>query len=301
MQKSKTYVGSIGSYSSGTTRPVVYGNTATASVSALATDFILNTIADFLKNDCGVDAAYEIREGNAYKWLWIYGLPMLIYVQTTTTSLASSYAPFSSRSTGDCIPASGSNGTIFSSTTTGAYNFTLYYYGNPEDVCVLYVKSNLNSTSTFRLCVLKTTNILTGLPSVTAVGQNSGYPIYTAYDLDENGLLVWNASISSYSRAKSFVNILNLQYTDVSQNSGKLPLVNMVFGVHYCKHAFLTPNSDMLPRGVAIGNPVQTEVTVGGRTFINFLPWGSTDNVNSNSTATYTGGTSYTNLGLVEV
>lgn len=238
MQKSKTFVGSIGAYNTGISRPATYGITsATSNVSEAATDFILGTIASFLANDCGVDAAYEVRTGNSYKWLWIYGMPLFAYILTTSTGLTGGWAPYAYNYNG-VIPFGGST-VIFSSYTTGDYNFTLYYYGNPSDVCVLWVKNNLSTAaSTARICVLKTKNMITGGSSATAASQYSNPGTYASYDLDKNGALVWDPSISQYSYPKGFSNIMNLQYTDAAKNSGKLPLANMTFGIHYCQHAF---------------------------------------------------------------
>ena len=302
MQKSKTFSGSIGAYNTATSRPTVYGLTAnTSGVSAIATDFLLGTIADFLANDCGVDAAYEVRSGNAYKWLWVYGLPVFTYFQTTSTGPTTVMGPFGYNYNTTAYPLGGSV-SLFETYSNGNYNFTLYYYGNPDDVCVLYVKNNLStSVGTLRLCVLKTKNMITGGNSVTAVSQYQNSGAYNSYDLDENGALVWDNSISQFAYAKGFSNIINLQYTDATKNAGKLPLVNMTFGIHYCEHAFLTPNSDMVPVGVTIGTLVQPEFTVGGRTFINFANWGSANNTNAINSSYGAPNSNYTNLGLVEV
>lgn len=304
MQKSKTYTGSIGDYKTAgdIKRPYTYGATGTISCSEKATDFFLSTVADFLKNDCGVDAAYEVRPGNEYKWLWIYGCPVFAYIISTATAIGyKCYAPFSQLATTSLSPWGLGNGYIFSSNTTGAYNFTLYYYGNPEDVCVLYLKNNLStSESKTRLVVLKTVNILNDAPSVTLVGQDYNNPIYCAYDLDESGNLIFDTEISAYPYYKGFSNILNAQKADIGANPGKLPLVHILFGVHYCKHMFLAPNADMIPRGGNAGTLVMPEIKMGTRTFLNLAYWGSTNNVASNNSTIYAGNTGYFNLGLVE-
>lgn len=210
MQKSKTFSGSIGAYNTATSRPIYYGATSNSNISAIATDFFLGTIADFLATDCGVDAAYEVRAGNSYKWLWIYGLPVFAYFAITATSITGALAPFGYSTNYTATPFGGS-ANIFDSYSSGNYNFTLYYYGNPDDVCVLYVKNNLSSSAgTARICVLKTKNMITGGNSVTAVSQASLPGQYNSYDLDENGALVWDNSISQYAYAKGFSNIINL-------------------------------------------------------------------------------------------
>lgn len=300
MQKSKTFVGSIGAYNTSTSRPYIYGLTSTDSMSIIATDFLCSTIADFLANDCGVDAAYEVRSGDSNKWLWVYGMPFLPNIKYNRTATATSISSPYGGSSNACFLYNGSS-TIFNSYSTGDYNFTLYYYGNPEDVCVLYIKGNYGTSGTGRFCVLKTKNLVTGGSSVTALNQNSSSGIYAAYDLDTSGALVWDSSIAANAYPKGYTNILNLQYPDASKNSGKLPLVNMVLGIHYCEHAFLTPNADMVPAGVTIGTLVQPEFTVGDRTFINFANWGSAQNTNAISSVSSAFSSSYTNLGLVEV
>ena len=304
MQRSKTYVGTIGNYyaAGSKTRPHIYGTAATINYSQMATDFFLETVAKFLADDCGVDAAYEVRPGNNHKWLWIYGCPIFAYIQSSYTYLSYGFTPFGA--TASLTPWAGSNGYIFSDRTTGAYNFTLYYYGNPEDVCVLYLKTNVSTNKSYsRFVVLKTTNILTDAPSVTVIGQAAAIPTYCAYGFDENGVITFDANLSKQAYSRGFTNLLNLQRIDISENTGKLPLVQMMCGPHYCKHAFLTPNSDMVPDGVAFGTDTlnMTEITVGGRTFINFLNWGAKNNGASNNTVLYGGGSSHTYLGLIEV
>ena len=191
---------------------------------------------------------------------------------------------------------------MFSSSTTGEYNFTLYYFGNPEDVCVLYLKNNITGqTSASRFVVVKTTNVLNDSPSVTGVYQSNSASAYVAYDLDEAGNLIFDASAEAYACYRVYTNILNMQRMDSIKNSGKLPLVHLMFGTHYCKHLFLTPNADMVPRGGVVGNLIMPEIEVGSRTFINFAYWGSDDNTSSNNSSVSISNSSYFNLGLVEV
>lgn len=284
MQVLKSYSGEI-DVGSTANRLVSYGAAVTVSLYTNKVDFLNQTIASFLHDTCGVDAAYEIRAGSTEKFLWIYDVPFLF----TNPNYMLFYGPFSGNV---LIGNSSSHPGVFSGPAAGVYSFSLVFTGNPETGFALrfmpYNVKTINANLIF--CFFKAKNTASGGNSVVwklgttvtngLVGGTNGI------DLDESG----NPIQSSYSTATvQYLPYLFSKVTNKAAVPDKLPLVPIMVGIWKLTGMYCLPNGYNLPTPLGVTSENQTEISISGRKFIVTIP-----SINNTTSGVL-------NMGLVEV
>lgn len=293
MQVRKIYSGALEDVTETVTRPYSFGMTATMQLNAAKTDFINQTIADFLSQDCGVDAAYEDRGSSGQKWLWIFGCPFLFTDPASTSNhKVGIYGPFSTTSLTENI----SSFEIFSSKN---YSAVFQFAGNPSTGFSLFAYGYNDRQLNYGFKVVKATNILNGRNALFyALGDQQTYstssssqpapPVMVAgascVDFDETG---------APDKASIGVDMPYMPYIDTtagmySANSGKIPLVPIRVNLWELTGCYCYPRNWGVPVPFNAATQLQAEFEIGGRRFISTTP-------NSGSLS------NYINLGLIEV
>lgn len=270
-------------------RKVSYGLTDTAQQYANITNMINQSIADFLSEDCGVDAVYEQRDDNV-KWLWINDIPFL-FMQSSTSGSASVYGPYKSSGLSNF-------GTAFTSAYNKAdYDFWLVFTGNPDTAFSLrrtnYSDAQPTATVNVHLEIMKTFNILTKKDGMAWNAFSNGITAnasqsrnYYCCDAGDEGL-DWDSFSQNYT--------VGFLYGEWATNEtdiipGQIPLVPFRIG------PWSVPGTYQYPLGFDIvlaagGTQItQNEMETGGRRFLVTAP-----------TARGTTGSNYICLPLVEL
>lgn len=284
MQKTKSYSGTI-ALGSATSRRLSYGRTNTAVSYKNKVDILNTTIANFLKNECGVDATYANKGtttnsgGNSF--LWIYGIPFL-YTPLYGNDPLRLFGPLSETE----ICKSSTSNDVFSGVTSGDYNFTLFFTGNPNTAFSLrmtsYNTNTINSLMILRF--MKATNSISGTDSAIWYGCDvSG----TTGSASTNGGLVWSTGqyirnlyggeisntvldITGLTTMEARAAMLSYPWTseDMIKNKNKLLLMPFVAGRWKVPGVYFHPeNFSLLPPATAT-TEIQTEMEVDGRRFI---------------------------------
>lgn len=292
MQVRKVYSGALEDVTETVTRPYSFGMTATMQLNAAKTEFINQTIADFLSQDCGVDAAYEDRGSSGQKWLWIFGCPFLFTDPASTSNhKVGLYGPFSTVSLTENFSFE-----LFSNKN---YYAAFQFAGNPSTGFSLFAYGYNSSHLRSGFKVVKATNILNGRNALfyalgdqqtysTSSGSQPAPPIMVAnarcVDFDETGAPV-KESIGTGMPYMPFIDTTAGMY---SANSGKIPLVPIRVNLWELTGCYCSPRNWGLPSPYEVTAQLQVEFEIGGRRFISTTP-------NSGSL------TNYINLGLIEV
>lgn len=290
MQVTRSYAGTLADVGTTSARQLSFGAAGTQTAYWNKIDFINQTIADFLKNDCGVDVAYEIRDGATVKFLWIYDVPFLFSGSSSTNSFYL-YGPYNTTS----IAGTSANVPTFfgaySGTNIGVYSFSLIFCGNPETGFALrfktYNSSAVKSATCFRF--MRAKNTLTGGNAVVWCwgDATAAYGVENnanGIDLDENGEMIE----SSYSTAViSYLFSLNGKAANKDSSGGKVALVPLMIGVWQVPGIYCHIRGLNLTVATTLTTEIQTEIEISGRRFL--------QTVNENAAS------GYINMGLIEV
>lgn len=300
MQVTKSYAGTVSLEDSTQKRSVSYGASTTASVYPSKVDTVNNIIAQFLRQECGVDAWYMTKSGSTDSFLWIWGVPFLFNI-AGNNSYAAFYGPLS----GSALNA-GSDGTstvkyntglskLFNG-DTGAYSFSLLFAGNPNNGFSLRFKTyGSNSISQyFVIRFMKCYNLINDLDAVVWSGIN----VYSNGNTDTatvllggmNGIdLNANGTIKEDSFSTALLQydpILRTKAVNKTSNSGALPLRHLYIGPYRANGIYMRPVGFNLPNAVSATTEIQAEITVSDRSFLL---------TNSDSIAV-----NYINMGMIE-
>lgn len=317
MQVVKNYSGTINAGTS-SAREYTYGQTSTTSIFTNVSDFICETIANFLHDDCGVEeAVYEAREGSNYKFLWIFNIPFLFYpVSGGSGSSAyrctNFYSPFSM---GYCNGKSGYSSTSYASTLLSAaltantdvdYGFGLYFDGNPKSAFSLRFSIYGASTPSayFHFNFVKCKNVLSGKDSIiwTFVTNNNGSSSSAwsastrtiALDLNENGTIDTDSGETGLEE-KHTVTVCSTGMK--TKNPGKFPLIPVTFGSIYISNdLYLVPYNFGIPSTESVTKAIIPTVTIANKEFIVSSMVSSTQSSNASNEKSY----NYIGLGLID-
>lgn len=298
MQVSKSYEGTIASAGSASARQVSFGATGTVSNYQNRVDFVNQTIADFLRDECGVDTPYEVRDGSSYKFLWVYNIPFLFSPGSSSAYYFGFYGPYSATALnqGSNSTSNGTSGILngvsgyslffANSASATAYKFTLYFDGDPAKGFILRVKCQTAAISSgFLFGFAKAANMLNGKNSVVwKYGAGSMY--WNGIDLNEDGTM----DADSFSAANVRIDQM-LFSKDVNHTSsiGKLPLVPINVGIWKTKNIYKRPLGFGLPDPHTTATESQVAVEISGRKFL----IGSNESVG--------GSVTYPSCGLIEM
>lgn len=267
MQTKKSYSGTI-TPGSTSTRQVSYGDSTTASNYANKTDFFNQTIADFLRDECGVDAAYEARNGSTAKFLWIYDVPFLFLIPTAYYGF---YGPYS----GTAIQAAGTSSSsitkVFNASTSGEYSFSLIFTGNPSTAFALRINGYNGISATYDYRFMKATNAATGGKAVVWVYGN-GLSTAALTTTNANGIdLNDDGTMDRDSFSTDTINArvgLSSKAINKTANPGKFPLVPVMAGIWQLQGVYCHLVGYGLPVALDATVENQTEVRIGNRGFI---------------------------------
>lgn len=286
MQLIKTYEGVLDPVGATGVRPSSYGVAGNVTVYPAKVDFINRLIADFLKNDCGVNAAYEMRGGDTASFLWVNGAPFLFAPPTASVNYFNFYGPF-------YAPAlvTGSGTSFFVRATAGDYSFRLAFAGNPKTGFALratpyYATNSFAATLCFRFA--RATNLLNGRDALVWVYNNT---VTNTIVSDANGIdLLEDGSMdagSFSSPAITYLPSLNGKAVNKTSAAGKFPLAPLLIGPWKLSGIYQHVRGFGLPSALGSHVDAQCEVEISGRRFIN---------------TTYESvAAGYINLGLIEV
>ncbi len=291
MQVQQTYSGTLESASENITRPYSYGMTATMQLNAAKTELLNQTVAGFLSENCGVEAAYEDRDASGQKWLWIFGCPFLFACPASANTRADIYGPFSTVSlTADVVL------TAFSG---NGYYLILRFFGDPSRAFSLVALGYSSSQLKNGFKVVKSRNILNGRKAlfyalgdrVTNTSSSSSQPApppmvagARCVDFDEAGAVV----AASIGENMPYMPLLDTTAQMYNANSDKIPLVPIRVNLWELEGCYCYPRNWGLPAAYNMAVQTQAEFEVGGRRFITTTP--------------DSGGLSnFINLGLLEV
>lgn len=317
MQVVKNYSGTINAGTS-STRHLYVGSTANSSVYASVVDFINETIADFLHNDCGVEeCVYEIRESDPYKFLWIFNVPFLFYPTnggsgTSTWRSTVFQSPFNM---GYSNGKSGYATTSYASTLLSAaltanidvnYDFDLYFDGNPKSAFSLRFKNYGASVPSlyFHFNFVKCKNVLSGKNSVvwsyvsnnnsTSSSSWAANMVINAIDINEDGTV----DADSGERSLAEKHTITICATTMRQkNPGKFPLIPVTFGSIYVAYdLYLIPYAFGLPVSAGCNTVIIPTVTIADKEFIISSYISSTMSSNVANEMLY----NYIGLGLID-
>lgn len=305
MQISKEYAGNIDAVGSSSARQVSYGATGTVTTYQNRVDFVNQTIADFLSEECGVDAAYEVRTGSDVKFLWIFGVSFLFSPASSSNYHFGFFGPFNENALNPGA-LNNSNGTtsgsvnyhlssyskLFPSNTTGTdYNFTLYFDGDPGKGFVLRIKIGTSNISNgFFFAFMKAKNIINGKNAVVWKYGNGGDSYSSGHwvngiDINADGTMDQNSS--STTAISAYYPCLLSRTVDKTSNLGKMPLVPVQFGIYEAVNMYQRPIGFDLPIAMTTVTETQAVIEVSGRKFL----------VTCSDNSDYT----CINLGLIEV
>ena len=299
MQISRAFEGNISAAGSASSRQISYGASTNISSYQNRVDFVNQTIADFLKNDCGVNAAYEVREGSDYKFLWVYNVPFLFSPPGATTYYFSFYGPYngSSLNPGTSSTSSGSSGILngvsgyslffTNAASSTAYKFALYFDGDAENGFILRVKCQTASSisSGFLFGFAKAANMINGKNSVVWK-YGAGYMYWNGIDLNDDGTMDEGSFSKDNVRIDQMLFSKEVNHTSAS---GKLPLVPINVGIWKTKNIYKRPLGFNLPVPHTTATESQVAIEISGRKFL----VGSTESENGSS--------SYPSFGLLEM
>ena len=280
MQISKSYSGTVESPAVTSSRDISWGVTSKQNLYTNLVDFVNQTVAAFLHNDCGVDAVYEVREGSDYKFLWIYHVPFLFAPAARSSYPMTNFCgPLSAviLSTGQYNNATWYS-KLFAGIPTaangGSYAFGLIFSGNPNTGFMLRIKTYPGTaiSSVFSFCFARARNLLNEKDAV--VWKYRPYTNASPYfnecmngvDLEEDDSM----DVESFStNVAVFSHILDTKKVLRTSNPGKLPLVPMVVGgIWQLAGVFQRPANFNLPVANTATVEQQTEIQIAGRKFI---------------------------------
>lgn len=288
MQKIKKVQGRLTSIGTKTINRYVSYKNANSGMSCYTNkiNLINQSIADFLSQDCGVDAAYEKRgptsSGADQNFLFIYGVPFMFFTGDAE-NVIKVYGPYDQTIT----ETLSSNKGFFESATSPDYDFSIIFNGNPKTSFFIrfipYGDSALSSTIVCRF--MRGKNILNkkdGL--VWFFGQTQGdnisrttyTPVATGQAvkkiwgvdtdlLDDKNFISENSFTANY---REMVIAQSFDPVDYTNNPDKFPLIPVYVGPWELVGAYLHPTSFNIPGALALGVANQTEIEVAGRRFM---------------------------------
>lgn len=268
MQKLKYCNGTMLSLGDPKSRKVSYGEDSTTTCYKGVVDFINTEIANFLHDDCGVDASYGAHNESDDAFLWICGIPFLFMQPKSSGSLISTlYEPFNPT-------GSNSNSGFTKSETSREYAFSMHFVGNPKTGFVLSVAtinnasvSNGNLNAYFRIAILKGRNFITGKDGVVyrKILNNSTSNDYKGYDLNEDGIIdeIYKNNVSFTSSAAHYLR------PDIEDtNPDTLPLIPFICGQWLIPRIYMNPIGYTMVPPQGIASISQTETEIGGKRFL---------------------------------
>lgn len=303
MQVSRTFQGEVTLEDATVDRPRSYGGDTAINIKVYPSKLkaLNEPIAQFLQTDCHMsweDAHYETGPDSEWPFLWIYGVPFLFAVTGTSNSMYFYYPAFAgSGYIGSTGYQSGGEAASVSPFSGSKYAFKLSFCGNPKTCFCLrfsgYSAVTGNSTSlTLPLVFAKAQNIINGADSTLwrirnySVGQPTySYALYYGFfgmDIGTRRKLMQDTIPSSMVQ---YCPLLWTIKEHKNANEGALPLVPFMVGPYRLNGVYLSPRNYDLPNPNAVTAELQTEITIGNRSFLV---------TNSNSTG------SYINMGLIE-
>ena len=299
MQVKKSYLGTIENLGTTNSRLRMIDATNSVGQYGIITDFVNQTIANFLHDECGIDARYGIGEGSTEKFLWIFGAPFLFYAYGVSgTSMGYWECAGYCNSGGRYVPLITNMDkklSFFKTPTSGDYSFSLVYLGNATEGYLRFQSYN-SSYPSCGMLIAKTKNILRDKDSMiyscyTTSGSSNGI-------IRNIGTVTFNKDGSidkQHTNNYGLTGYYQQLLTPIPQESskqladGNFPLVPIIFGVHKPTNMYCIPTGFNLT-AQSISAEAQTEITIGDRTFAVTAP-------DSNITA---GSQSYLCCGLLE-
>lgn len=282
MQITKGFSGTLADVGSTSSRRYSFGYASTVTTYLNRVDFINQVIADFLHNDCGVDAAYEARYGEENKFLWINGVPFLYY---TNSSQERWYVapPF-----GGSTSSTSSYVALFRSYNSGVYSFSLMFTGNPNGAFSLRFKpyDSTSVTSSSMARYIKAKNLLTNRDSLVWVFDSGTANLGNCNGIDRKS--DGSPDADSFSTASiTYLPSISAKPVNKTSGEGRFPLVPLLFGIWRPLDVYCHIRGFDLPAAMAANVENQTEIEISGRRFIN--------------TTSESLGSGYINIGLIEV
>ena len=277
MQIMRHFNGQFSTVGSAANRKVTYGIDGTLkSQYTVITDFLNSAIATFLKEDCGIDAEYEQRDGSDASFLFVFGIPFLFIQESNQTNL-NIYGPYR-----DTNIATISSGLINKAYSDVNYDFWLVFTGNPNvGFCLRYINytnasTGKSTTTGLRFNIFKAKNILTEKDSIvwniaTSASINPAYygvDLKTAYEADWDAFL--NEAVQmriDHTFPKNIQDII----------PGKIPLYPVEVASYRIPGAYQYPMNIDLPLPSEVTVVPQTEVQIGDRRFLITMPTNTTN------------------------
>ena len=271
MQLMKRFTGSIGTLGSTAARPKSFGGTGTLAAYASRVDKINGIVADFLREDCGVDAVYQARSGSTGKFLWIWDAAFLFMPPASNNLYFAFYGPYydtplmGGSSTGTNTVH---NFTFFSGTATSVnYDFGLVFTGNSDSCfCLRPIRTGENVPQ-LNGCIkfLKAQNPLNGRHSIVFAPYTSRNGYMRAVDILEDGSM---DSKSAITVGTNYNELLFTSQADRDNNPGKLPLLPLNLLGREAVGVYHYPQHFGLPEAALNTTVNQVEVEIAGRRFI---------------------------------
>lgn len=236
-------------------RPVYYGGAVAVSNVTVESDMWCQEIASFL-SACGVNAVWEAREGNEYKWVWINNHPCLFYKTSHDAVLKVAFG-------------AGGSKTFSTSTNTSSTvaNVVLSFCGNPKGWFILRIfTSSIDYGDAIAIGSV--------VSRISAKSFFAFEPVsYTASASQNYTAIFWNETNAFYDAAAT---------NKISPNSiPKLPLLTADIGdkipmvMVECSPYFVVPGVYVMPKGypdIPEANlrtsMYQTEFSIGGKKFL---------------------------------
>lgn len=273
MTISKYYEGTLDDANLAGTRNFSYKYTATSSNFLInKIDFFNQTVADFLRQECGVDTVYEARDGDEDKYLWICDVPFLMYFKSGGSQQYVGVYCLSGASLLDSV-ASSSNMYVFENSSSNNYKFTLIFDGNPKTGFVLRAKTyGGNIPYQFCLRFMNAVNVVNGRKALIWFANHQMETVYSinnlySVDIDEQNLPDMN-SYNYLSGTTRFFPVLQSSPANKSVNLDKFPLVPIMVGVYKVPGVYCQPFGYGVPLPMQITQYNQVEFTVSGRRFL---------------------------------
>lgn len=294
MQKVKWINGT--SRDGATSRVLSYGTTTKTSVARYMTDDVNQAIADFLHDDCGVDAVYEARGESTDSFLWIWNVPIL-YSINASDSVPTLWGPFNSTNaigsvTGAQVPMG----------TYPSYDFSVIFVGNPKTAFSIRIRKEQTGTIPGQLAIsfMKARDIITGKESVLFITSSSATISSTSSSTFSNVALAFAGASTSTSTVASMCcrsaifavefddqnlpvketsNVMGDTYAaqinipitdqDILRNDGKFPLIKFQVGTREVDGVYFVPYKLIAVDSLGANNSeAQTEIEIDGRRFI---------------------------------
>lgn len=283
MQVTKAFSGTLANIGSTSARPYKFGNTVTHTGYWEKIDFINQTISDFL-NEMGVDAAYEARQDDPNKFLWINGVPFLYFCNSSYErwGIATLYNGASSNL------SNSANVMLFYGASSGIYSFSLIFTGNPKGAFSLRFKGyNSTAVSSYTFVrYIKSKNLLNGKDSLVWVLENGTANLGNCNGIDLNA----DGTLDPDSFSNTTITYLpSLAAKPINKTSGEghFPLIPLLFGIWKPHGVYCHVRGFGLPDAMGTTVENQTEIEISGRRFINT----TAENL----------GSGFINIGLIEV